>query len=458
MIFRKQNVRLCFLGCFITTLSFLAVEQITEADDKVLFDSDNLYSPVKHRYIPVDVLSASKRKILGGCEAWLDEYADWHARELQLLRAGKPVKTLIYTCANHEPCGGIGDRISGMLSAFYIAVASRRLFLIDHLSPFSLSQTLVPSLIDWDNVNLVDDTLSTTTVYLVDTANPIESFADIFDAHDTGVDVLRLKVNRYYAGMTLWTPQISGIYPGETKFRRIGALYNMRRESCISAEVKYFSQLATRQTFHLAFWSLFEFSYAVKQRSTEMLRQVGVQTSSKSEYIAVHARIGGSNPDSIGVAGWDDPERHSQKDLGNFMSCARQKMFGSIVPPRVFKPPLELVLVFSDSTYFKEQAQHADPHFKFIPSTTLFHVDRSKTSNESVLEAGNLDAYAELSLLSEASCIVGSLSTFSGVAASMSRDGNGDNRCFCIFDSCSNDNYDFFEQTERARVSFIQPP
>jgi len=432
------------------------MEQSADADGKVLRESDILI-PVTHQHIPVEVLSASKGKGLGGCEAWLDDYADWHARELQLLRTGKRVKTLVYTCATDEPCGGIGDRISGMLSAFYVAVASKRLFIIDHPSPFTLSQTLAPTLIDWDHANLVDETLPSTTIYLVDTANPMESFAEIFEAHDTDVDVLRLKVNRYYAGMTLWTPQISG-NPNQTKFRHIGALHNLRRESCISTKVMYFSQLATRQTFHLAFSSLFEFSPVVKKRSTEMLLEVGVEISSNSEYVAVHARIGGANPDSGSVAGWEDPERHSLKDLEIFMSCARQKLLGEIMPPHVFKPPHEpqIVLVFSDSLDFKEQAQNDDARFKFTPSTTLFHVDRSKTSSEALLKAGNIDAYAELLLLSEASCIVGSHSTFSGIAASISSKGHGDTWCFCIFDSCSNDNYDFFEQTERSRVSFTR--
>ena len=105
-------------------------------------------------------------------------------------------------------------------------------------------------------------------------------------------------------------------------------------------------------------------------------------------------------------------------------------------------------MVFSDSLDFKEQAQNADARFRHTSSTTLLHVDRSKSSSEALLKAGNIDAYAELLLLSEALCIVGSISTFSGLAASISSEAHGDARCFCIFYSCDNDNYDFFEQTE----------
>ena len=393
-------------------------------------------------------------KLYVGCETWLSEYITWHAQELQRLKAGEHVEILVYTCGPDEFCGGIGDRISGILSTFYVAVVTKRLFMIDHPSPFPLRQTLIPALIVWDATFLIKERMSTTTINLVDTARPLESFAEIFSAHGTGVGVIRLKINRYYVGMTLWASRVSK-KTNQTGSDAIGAMYKMRRDACVSANVKYFSELVTRQTFHLAFWALFEFSIAVKKRSMDMLQEAKL-TSSHSQYVAVHARIGGTNPDSHGVAGWDDPARHDLKDLDMFISCAVQKMErGSWYPnlPSFESPKGRFsAMVFSDRLDFKVRAHKADERFGYSSSTTLFHVDRSKTSSDFLAEAGNVDAYAELLLLSEAVCIVGSVSTFSGLAASISSEAHSDARCFCIFDSCGNDNVDFFEQTERSRV------
>ena len=49
-----------------------------------------------------------------------------------------PVHVLVYEC--HVHCGGLGDRISGILSAFYAAVATDRMFVIDSTMPIELRE------------------------------------------------------------------------------------------------------------------------------------------------------------------------------------------------------------------------------------------------------------------------------------------------------------------------------
>lgn len=47
-------------------------------------------------------------------------------------------------------CGGLGDRLNGIISTFLIAMITRRSFAIDWRSPCSLSEHLIPNEINWD--------------------------------------------------------------------------------------------------------------------------------------------------------------------------------------------------------------------------------------------------------------------------------------------------------------------
>merc|ERR1719329_378221 len=80
-------------------------------------------------------------------QCWLQPYIDFHADAVKSLRNGHCVPSLVYVCEKN--CGGIGDRMSGIISAFYLAVALDRAFFIDYKSPFPLTETLVPKTMRW---------------------------------------------------------------------------------------------------------------------------------------------------------------------------------------------------------------------------------------------------------------------------------------------------------------------
>ena len=99
---------------------------------------------------------------------WFCEYATFHNEVTTApLSLHTDAKFLVYTCED-AGCGGLGDRISGLLSAFYLAVALQRVFFDRILSPsFRLEETLVPRYISWHrridlkkpetvDINLVD--------------------------------------------------------------------------------------------------------------------------------------------------------------------------------------------------------------------------------------------------------------------------------------------------------------
>ena len=390
---------------------------------------------------------------LDDCESWLLDYSSWHAQQVELLKSGHEVQILVYTC--NGDCGGLGDRLSGMLAAFYVAIATNRLFIIDHSAPFLLRETLVPSEIDWDNVLHINTSSPSSTINLIDPNQPMERFASLFEMHNTGVPVLRAHVNRYYIAMGLWTPSITGS-PETPSSLFIGSMHRIREKSCNNCSKYCRGALTTRQTFQLAFSHLFSFSEAVEQRAIEMMLESELRGE---QYVGIHARLGGSLTSSSKVAQWEDPERHSLDDLNLFLNCARSKIerieYFSVLLGHGPKPRLQ-GLIFSDSNAFKEKARRIDALFKYCPTTTLFHVDKGKSPEPKVLQLGNTDVYAELLLLSKSTCIVGSHSTFSGVAASISRFLHEDKRCFAMFDNCEQEDYDYFEETERRKLTFLK--
>ena len=167
----------------------------------------------------------------------------------------------------------------------------------------------------------------------------------------------------------------------------------------------------------------------------------------------MHARIGGTLNSSKSAAGWSDPTRHSVGDLGAFIECARHKRSKQLHFinkagrfSAAFNPSVPIV-VFSDSVVFKQLMQGVDSNVLFVETTTLFHADRSPNpqNDKYTLQRGNVDTFADLAFLSQASCIVGSDSSFSGLAAAIAPlQAYGRPKCFSLFHHCEDENYDFF--------------
>lgn len=80
----------------------------------------------------------------------LREYAKFHAGVVGQLNAGLPppsdVSFVVYACQDNDNCGGIADRMVGLVSTFVFALRYRRVF----LSAWNASYALIQSpLIDW---------------------------------------------------------------------------------------------------------------------------------------------------------------------------------------------------------------------------------------------------------------------------------------------------------------------
>jgi len=364
---------------------------------------------------------------------WDSQYVEFHHEVTSKLAVAKAddVGFLIFVCDGG--CGGIGDRISGMLSSFFLAVFWHRVFLIEHSSPFPLEDTLVPKDIKW-NVPEQVKSLQAKELNLIDATNRKKAVRSLNELHATKVPVIRLKVNRYWLGMLLWDNPCNANHDGLHGFS--GGLTRLHSgNSCATWSL----EPKPSHTFTFSFSLLFGFSPAVLQRVQDMRHESGIQLGEK--YAGIHARIGGTTSASSSSITWADPARHDISDLDAFVDCAKEKSSRFVSGPTNMSAPILLV---SDSDELKRSEIIKRNMIRTV-SSTIFHVDRSTEGDLLRRKQGNIDTYAELAFLSNASCIVGSLSTFSGVAASI---GSPLLDCFSLYSSCSDETVDFWELTE----------
>lgn len=84
----------------------------------------------------------------------LKSYIRWHKQQYHCLKTSECPRPalLIWRCKDNDPfiCAGIGDRFRGIQFSFLLAVATRRLFLIDWPPhPFPLYEALLPVSLNW---------------------------------------------------------------------------------------------------------------------------------------------------------------------------------------------------------------------------------------------------------------------------------------------------------------------
>eukprot|EP00899_Mesostigma_viride_P023949 jgi/Mesvir1/4739/Mv05531-RA.2 len=84
--------------------------------------------------------------------SFVKEYVKFHqASLLQFMTNPRHtpagVQFLVFHCIPGQ-CGGLGDRFKGIMGAFYLAVVTQRVFIIQH-GEFPLTDSLVPNAIDW---------------------------------------------------------------------------------------------------------------------------------------------------------------------------------------------------------------------------------------------------------------------------------------------------------------------
>ncbi|GIM07512.1 hypothetical protein Vretimale_11620 [Volvox reticuliferus] len=92
----------------------------------------------------VPVATALDTGSLPGCAAWVSEYAAFH----KATRLAPDAKYILHTCYSGM-CGGVGDRLRGVLWSVRLAIATQRVILVSWHRPLELTNYFQPGEIDW---------------------------------------------------------------------------------------------------------------------------------------------------------------------------------------------------------------------------------------------------------------------------------------------------------------------
>ncbi|GAA5868445.1 hypothetical protein JCM3774_005382 [Rhodotorula dairenensis] len=85
---------------------------------------------------------------------WLDDYRKLHA---EMLSGKREPRFISYHCEQGMNCGGLGDRLLGMTSAFFFGLVTERAFLAEWQSPIPLDVIFDSPHVDWSHSTFVSD-------------------------------------------------------------------------------------------------------------------------------------------------------------------------------------------------------------------------------------------------------------------------------------------------------------
>ncbi|KAL3934148.1 MAG: hypothetical protein SGBAC_010070 [Bacillariaceae sp.] len=364
-----------------------------------------------------EVNSISNLPALLRSNGQMQAYLKLHRSSLQTtsdksLRVKKGTPLLVWSNRDNVN-GGIGDRVKGMLGAFLFAICTNRIFLVEYVHPTNLDQVLVAAgLIHWD-ASFSEDDVDDGFLNLIDQAHEVNQ--------DPGLLSLDSKYNSL--GMRVSTNSWGNFTSSSSLLEDLLAPYG----NTFSLEAQ-----------HDLFYTLFQFTPAAKLRAESMLSL----PNAGEDYIAAHVRTGdssfinefwkGSGRKHVGRhprhAGGDVPQQ--------FFSCAQKLQTGMKDLGRPHRP---MIYIASDEEATKTRIRDLDPQsIVLAKNMTLLHVGREDQKGyESKKVAGHLDAWAEILILANSACIVGSRSGYSDLAVALSNRQRPLARCGLKFWECN---------------------
>lgn len=418
-------------------------------------------------------LSSSSCSSSSSPPEWIESYIQWHREQLHSNVSN--YSYFVYKCVRYNTCGGIGDRLNGMVQSFYMALCNDRVFLIDYSSPYPLSTTLQPNRLFW-NVSTPQSDHHVETLFLNnDRTHPVMR---------EPAELSRNETFRYAQGIhfksSQWMDETLASSACLRDFIQRYAAINQRSDASHHPECSFTTARSTfngsfgviinpNDLFRWAFQTLFQVSKPLQERVQQIQQQAGLftecvncsehdiktttaTTDNHSEssatsamvlkpYVAMHVRTGkGTN--------FKDPVRHwGNETFLNFLQCAKRlqhELARTIVPPTTFATttttetttaiPLNsysspLIYVASDNVATKQLFEEWDTSIRFDHRLNVVHADRTRNPP---LQS-YLDAWAELVVLWQAHALVMSHSTFSQKAEVV---GQFSNRTARYFDQC----------------------
>ena len=80
----------------------------------------------------------------------LDALLGQHRQQQDRMRRGEvPLRAVILRCIGKDHCGGLGDRLFGIMTIFMLAAMADRAVFVEHAKPLPQRDYLVPNALDW---------------------------------------------------------------------------------------------------------------------------------------------------------------------------------------------------------------------------------------------------------------------------------------------------------------------
>mmetsp|Transcript_15754 Transcript_15754/g.35453 ORF Transcript_15754/g.35453 Transcript_15754/m.35453 type:complete len:752 (-) Transcript_15754:371-2626(-) len=349
------------------------------------------------------VTSAIKRKTNRlMAPPWLSKYIQFHRSSIEEGRIKEGIRYVVYECTGEELCGGIGDRVIGMVKALYFAMCTDRVLLINAPYPVPLETILNPNLMEWN-------------------ASFSENTTAIFDDMAYGKRISsRLDLVGYRLGRT----------NGHHSYRLSDILKSeaMRLHFESNGWSKFFDSesMFVARAFHDAFWALFNFDQNVLLRAEEMklgsgLPQSNLPGNEVLPYVGLHHR-GGDRTMFTVKKGVKAPRMSSRfvksKETLSCYNTVKYLLFprDGVVPAAAY--------VASDNADSKKMMREMDSTIHFHDEMQIFHIDwsvregtvKKDKHNTDSIQQGVIDMMAEIVVLVDSHCLIMSKSMFSFLA------------------------------------------
>eukprot|EP00527_Entomoneis_sp_CCMP2396_P004641 CAMPEP_0198153166 /NCGR_PEP_ID=MMETSP1443-20131203/62952_1 /TAXON_ID=186043 /ORGANISM="Entomoneis sp., Strain CCMP2396" /LENGTH=398 /DNA_ID=CAMNT_0043819409 /DNA_START=186 /DNA_END=1382 /DNA_ORIENTATION=- len=316
-----------------------------------------------------------------------------------------------WVCRNKKECGGLGDRLYGIVMTFYIAMLTNRTLILEGWSDQGVAKMadfLEPALIAWD--------------------------APISHANPAQTNLIKIMDKRNHPLLLEPCNQlVSGKSNAVVEVQNNIMTYDhiLRNSDCFKQYCGPFGGCSDddRSLFHLGFWTLFRFTPGLVNQANLLRRAAGLVDG--QAYISMHVRTGQGET-------WDDPLRHNgDENLNRFYQCgcklqqAMQKYCTNIS----YKPS---VYIAADNNYAKSRIQRWDSSDTFKSESDIEVVHIGKTRYEEIKDPrmAYSQVWGELKVLIDSSCIVMSRSKFSYMGSELSP---RQPRCAVLFDNCGDD-------------------
>ncbi|KAL9657214.1 hypothetical protein ABK040_011436 [Willaertia magna] len=339
---------------------------------------------------------------------WQKYYVQLHNEALTKKLLINNNNYLIYRC--HQGCGGLGDRLLGIVTSLYIALLTDRVLLIDFPNPAELSQILQPNLIKWNFTDpqfkaLINAFPSQYTHNEIDIQEN-EGKRRFFQEHDflysyqfRKVEIVKFNQRMYY---------YMHLNPKYNEKRRLLGLDRMHPFHIFGC---FFHFLFKPHSDLIAMMdNLFVENQLVFSENTVSQQQPLVESKQLKTLTAFPLNLNSQLPPPhmrtvlIGIqirtgGNWNDPLRIKEEDVQIFWNCAQHLM--KKYEKEGFKVKYFLT---TDNTIVKKEAIKLFGKKKLITmNTPIVHIERSSYNENNNLESfkSTVVEYLILSLCDE---------------------------------------------------------